>query len=123
MTLVIEAMVSRLIAARSHVDTDVRPYVCISEQCGNFPPSFATRKEWRTHMREKHRADWAQYIHRPSKWFCTFGHSPPLPFPDENLLLQHLSEEHSNLFPAAELPNIAGGSKAADPSEAWVCPL
>ncbi|KAL8420551.1 hypothetical protein RB594_003366 [Gaeumannomyces avenae] len=106
---------------RMHVDEDLEPYICISEQCGNLPPAFSTREDWRKHMRSKHRADWAQYMHRPHRWLCTIKHSPPRPFESEQLLLDHLRKEHSEDFPEAELVLIASRSKVPVPSEAYIC--
>ncbi|KAK0710128.1 hypothetical protein B0T26DRAFT_597081, partial [Lasiosphaeria miniovina] len=107
---------------RHHVDEDLKPYVCISEQCGNLPPAFSTREEWRNHMADKHCPDWVQYIHRPSRWLCT-AKSACLSFKSEQLLLDHLRADHSQDTPDAQLVLTASRSKVPIPSEPNTCPF
>ncbi|SPO05897.1 uncharacterized protein DNG_08586 [Cephalotrichum gorgonifer] len=108
--------------SKLHVDEDLKPYVCISEQCGNLPPAFSTRQDWRNHMQNKHGADWARYIH-PSRhhWLCTLQHSTPFTFDSEELLLEHLRGEHPKDLPDSQYALIASRSKVPMPSEAQIC--
>lgn len=109
--------------SRSHVNEDLRPYVCISEDCGNIPPSFATRDDWRAHMQTKHRSDWVPYIHRPQHWICPLNDSAVCQFPSQNDLLKHLETVHSGDIPGTDLVHIATKSKIPMPLRANVCPL
>ncbi|RSL48343.1 hypothetical protein CEP54_012970 [Fusarium duplospermum] len=109
---------------RLHVDQDLQPYVCISEECGNLPPAFATRAAWLNHMQHKKPgSDWAQYIHRPHRWLCALRHDGRLAFDSENLLLEHLRRDHCQDIPGPRRPVIASKSKVPVPLEATTCPL
>ncbi|KXH42603.1 protein kinase domain-containing protein [Colletotrichum simmondsii] len=50
---------------RKHVNQDLRPYICVSEQCAFIQPPVGFEKYygWREHMEKAHGADWTQHIH------------------------------------------------------------
>ncbi|KAI3320651.1 hypothetical protein HD806DRAFT_505789 [Xylariaceae sp. AK1471] len=111
---------------RNHFDTDLRPYVCVSEECGGFPISFSNIKEWKAHMHNNHRADWTQYIHRVM-WRCPYCSGDAEPFLTKDLLVRHLTEKQAEDHAAAvdklELARIIAKSKFARPRSANQCPL
>lgn len=107
---------------RGHVEEDLQPYVCISEQCGNLPPAFSTREDWRNHMRDEHRPDWARRIHRPSRWLCPLPHGETYSCDTEKLLLGHLTVEHPDI-PDVQKTLIASRSKVLIPLESYTCPF
>ncbi|KAK1547678.1 protein kinase domain-containing protein [Colletotrichum paranaense] len=51
---------------RNHVNQDLKPYICISEDCASFQPPirFAKSRKWREHMEKTHGNDWDQHIHK-----------------------------------------------------------
>ncbi|KAF6810499.1 protein kinase [Colletotrichum sojae] len=48
---------------RKHVDEDLKPFVCISEQCNDTVVGFAKYSTWRKHMEDDHGENWIQYAH------------------------------------------------------------
>ncbi|KAF6816890.1 hypothetical protein CMUS01_12193 [Colletotrichum musicola] len=48
---------------RKHVNEDLKPFVCISEQCNEAVVGFARYSSWRKHMEDDHGANWIQYTH------------------------------------------------------------
>lgn len=113
---------------RKHVDADLRPYVCVSEHCGDFPPSFSTVPDWESHMKEKHRFDWPRYIHR-ARWTCPRCPEEPEKtyFPTEAALARHLSQDatvsHRPVPDAMEISIITAGCKELNPIDEDDCPL
>jgi hypothetical protein len=112
---------------RKHVDADLRPYVCVSEHCGDFSPSFSTVHDWKSHMEEKHRFDWPRYVHR-ARWACP--RCPKLEksyFPTDTALSRHLSENtpasHHPVLDAMEISKITAGCKQFNPIGEDDCPL
>ncbi|KAJ8131402.1 hypothetical protein O1611_g2222 [Lasiodiplodia mahajangana] len=56
--------VSRVQIDRRHVDEDLSPFVCISNDC-EPTPAFSKYDDWDQHMRTYHDMDWAQTIYIP----------------------------------------------------------
>ncbi|CAM1505662.1 Fc.00g112990.m01.CDS01 [Cosmosporella sp. VM-42] len=57
----------------THVDGDVQPYVCLSEDCARPPLFFVHMGGWLEHMRNMHSAEWTRRIHMTT-WYCDSGH-------------------------------------------------
>ncbi|KHN96556.1 Protein kinase-like domain protein [Metarhizium album ARSEF 1941] len=83
---------------RKHHDADLKPFVCVSEDCGTLPPSFSTLKQWKYHMQDNHGKDWTQWIHN-RLWQCPFC-SEGEPFLTKELLLQHMTEDQAEEHPS-----------------------
>ncbi|KAF2176066.1 hypothetical protein K469DRAFT_700459 [Zopfia rhizophila CBS 207.26] len=81
---------------KRHVDHDLNPYLCVSEDCQDCP-SFPKEKTWAKHMMEEHGKEWPRYIHPTPLWRCDRpGHkddTAPL-FRDRNDFEQHLRTVH-----------------------------
>ncbi|KAL8375693.1 hypothetical protein RB595_007010 [Gaeumannomyces hyphopodioides] len=109
-----------------HLIADLRPYVCVSEECRSFPTSFRSTKEWRAHMNENHGSEWSQYIHR-IKWSCPFCGDQAGPISSEDLLVRHLThdqaEKHPPAMDAFERAKAKSRGRAANPRQANHCPL
>lgn len=117
-----------LIDPSKHFDADMRPYVCISEECGDFPPSFSSRGKWLSHMKETHGASWVQHVHR-TQWICQQcpedSNERKTGFPTKDLLLNHLSKpggKHQLLDPL-DIAMVAAESQRLNPDGADNCPL
>ncbi|GAP84977.2 putative serine threonine protein kinase [Rosellinia necatrix] len=85
---------------RAHIDKDLRPYVCISEQCRGFPVDFFNVKEWKAHMQNAHHADWIQFVHRVT-WQCPHCNDN---FMTKELLHNHLTENHQKHYATSPDP-------------------
>lgn len=113
---------------RKHVDKDLRPYVCVSEHCEDFSPSFSTVRDWKSHMEKKHRFDWPRYVHR-ARWACPSCPKEPEKayFPTEAALARHLSDDasssHDLVLDSMEISRIAAGCKEFNPISEDDCPL
>ncbi|PTB51390.1 hypothetical protein M431DRAFT_19399 [Trichoderma harzianum CBS 226.95] len=55
----------------AHATKDIKPYVCISEDCMSDIQFFERRKDWIDHMHKFHTPYWAQYMHKPLRWKCS----------------------------------------------------
>ncbi|KAH8744344.1 hypothetical protein F5882DRAFT_313190, partial [Hyaloscypha sp. PMI_1271] len=121
----VECQFLTFLCSRGHVDTDIQPYACLFDDCGSFPPSFASPKPWFNHMKERHGPDWAQYIHPDFQYRCALEHDTNISFvtEDEDSLFQHLVTAHSEGFEESELHDIARRSKVAIPSSVAKCIL
>ncbi|KAJ3532755.1 hypothetical protein NM208_g8295 [Fusarium decemcellulare] len=109
---------------REHVDADLRPYVCLSEQCQDFPLSFINVEEWQSHMEENHHPDWPRYVHRV-RWSCAY--CPDEFFLTEDALSLHLSgkdvEFHPTVMSPVEISRMTAKGKRFNPREEGSCPL
>ncbi|KAF2969199.1 hypothetical protein GQX73_g4309 [Xylaria multiplex] len=108
---------------RNHIDEDLRPYACISNDCVAHPVSFSTVEEWKTHMNDTHPTNWTQYIHRVT-WRCQYCDNS---FLVEELLKFHLTQNHSKNhevpLDSFELDIITLRSKFKRPRNPDECPL
>lgn len=59
---------------RRHYMRDLQPYVCLSEDCRESRPSFASSFEWFNHMKSDHSDSWSLRIHNKPAWLCTAKH-------------------------------------------------
>ncbi|KAJ2987333.1 hypothetical protein NUW58_g4567 [Xylaria curta] len=111
---------------RNHLDADLQPYVCVSEECGSFPTSFSNVKEWKSHMHNNHRTDWNRYIHRVT-WRCPYCRDDSGIFLAKDLLIRHLTENqeasHAVVTDKLELAKIVAKSTFVAPRSANECPL
>ncbi|KAM0549948.1 hypothetical protein ACHAPJ_009195 [Fusarium lateritium] len=111
---------------RNHLNEDLRPYTCISEECRNFPTSFSTVKEWKTHLCDKHDPNWTRYIYR-IKWHCPYCPKEEVYFWTQELLARHLTEDGAGKHPAhldkLELARVTARGKTGIPRDETECPL
>ncbi|KAI8634154.1 hypothetical protein F5Y19DRAFT_412147 [Xylariaceae sp. FL1651] len=109
-----------------HLNADLNPYVCVSEECSNYPTSFSSAKEWRAHMNESHGTEWARYIHRVT-WLCPLCGDDAGSFPSEDLLVRHLTKyeagKHPSVPDAFELSKLKAKGRVSKPRPADECPL
>ncbi|KAG4292644.1 hypothetical protein FPRO06_12132 [Fusarium proliferatum] len=110
----------------AHLNADIRPYICVSEACKNFPIDFTTAKEWEAHMENTHGAEWACDIHRV-KWYCESCGDKAGPFSSEDFLAYHLKdtsiEGHKRSMDEFELDRIKSSCKKICRREPNSCPL
>ncbi|EHK18146.1 uncharacterized protein TRIVIDRAFT_123746, partial [Trichoderma virens Gv29-8] len=95
---------------RQHIDRDLKPYVCISEECPEAHPTYSTFDEWFSHM-GCHNRRWYQQIYSSSTWVCTICEFNPGDYSNPQALYLHLKESHSNTFTNEQLQVISRQSK------------
>ncbi|KAF2106156.1 hypothetical protein BDV96DRAFT_607675 [Lophiotrema nucula] len=112
-----------------HLDEDIQPYVCLSEECIAPLLFFASMKQWIDHMSSMHSNDWNRKIHM-STWYCDIGHAK-IPFNDlEGLegFTTHMKnpESHPNQQPpsASQLDTLSRTKQEVlEREKLYVCPL
>lgn len=76
------------------MNRDVKPFVCLSEQC-RWPVLFFTRMEqWIEHMNKMHSHEWTRTIHSAS-WICDTGHDA-IQFTDVESFREHMDDKGSH---------------------------
>lgn len=105
------------------MDSDLDPYICISERCVDNP-TFSSVKSWQSHMRKEHGNEWSRYVHESPTWHCnlehdkTFSFSSLLQFEDHCRVKHKLGKSSPEDFKAFANQSISWESRQLD-----VCPL
>lgn len=84
-----------------HVDEDIQPYVCLSEECTAPLLFFTSMKQWIDHMNFVHSKQWTRNIHT-STWYCHIGHQETS-FYDLESFVEHMKAPRSH--PGREPPS------------------
>ncbi|KAI8656521.1 hypothetical protein NCS56_01256400 [Fusarium sp. Ph1] len=111
---------------RSHVDQDLKPYVCISQHCSKNLLFFADRTSWIRHMRQVHTAMWIRHLHNHLMWKCALPHDRNIvsEYPTKESLLEHMKAEHQDICEKDEdLTNLASSSGISIPRPLNICPI
>lgn len=115
---------------RAHVDRDIEPYVCISEECKEPIQFFVHSREWKDHMQQFHTLDWTQRIYT-TVWYCDMDHSD-LPkqrieddftYQEKEELVEHLSSAHENALTRVQILARTRRSKTQKQRGPFICPL
>lgn len=87
-----------------HLDEDVQPYVCLSEECTTPLLFFVGMKQWVDHMNSVHSKQWNRKIHM-STWYCDIGHEKTHQFDDLESFIAHMKapESHPDRQPPSDL--------------------
>ncbi|KAI8679514.1 hypothetical protein NCS57_00229600 [Fusarium keratoplasticum] len=107
---------------KAHVDADLHPYVCISEQCKEPLKFFQRKQDWVEHMQTRHTLEWAQKIHT-EVWQCDIGHSETKYFDQKDHYLDHLKTQHDGQFTSSQIQGRARRNKKTATREPFVCPF
>ncbi|KAI1459016.1 hypothetical protein F4805DRAFT_456097 [Annulohypoxylon moriforme] len=105
-----------------HVDRDLLPYICLSEDCMEPMVQFERFEQWNKHMKEKHTLEWTEKVYA-RKWICDADHISPLSFDSLRLLKTHMNEFHADLFDDVQLKVLAEQSAVQAPRDPGTCPL
>ncbi|KAK1252949.1 LOW QUALITY PROTEIN: hypothetical protein MKX08_004136 [Trichoderma sp. CBMAI-0020] len=108
---------------RRHVDSDLRPYVCLYDSCSASPNAFDRFTPWLNHMEEHHSINWIKTINYKTIWRCDIEHKPPEQFDDEAMLRDYMQKHHIELFTESQLAAIARRSSVRIPGSQDTCPL
>jgi hypothetical protein len=107
---------------RAHVDRDLEPYICLSEECKEPLRFFVRKREWAEHMQTRHTMTWTQQVHT-EKWYCDIGHSDALEFDEKEPFLTHLKAEHGETLSKSQLQGRARRNRRVANRDPFVCPL
>ncbi|KAH7133080.1 hypothetical protein B0J13DRAFT_450677, partial [Dactylonectria estremocensis] len=107
---------------KAHVDQDLEPYVCISEECREPPRYFVRRRDWLDHMQKRHSMTWAEKIHT-EQWYCDIGHDDPLEFDERGSFVNHLKCEHGDQLTKSKLEGRARRNRRIATRDRFICPL
>ncbi|KAK1248919.1 hypothetical protein MKX08_007139 [Trichoderma sp. CBMAI-0020] len=77
-----------------HVNRDVKPFVCLSEQCRSPVLFFASMERWIEHMNKMHSHEWTRKIH-PASWICDTNHDA-IQFKDVESFREHMNDTDSH---------------------------
>ncbi|KAH8600195.1 hypothetical protein B0O99DRAFT_682639 [Bisporella sp. PMI_857] len=112
---------------RNHVNEDLEPYVCISENCAANLRFFATEKLWLMHMKQAHTAIWIRHLHNTRSWVCPIPHTSlyagETSFNSCDELYNHMTLIHSGSHKHSELRAISRKSEVRHPRNVDTCPL
>ncbi|KAH8886180.1 hypothetical protein GQ53DRAFT_809774, partial [Thozetella sp. PMI_491] len=75
-----------------HVDKDIRPFVCLSENCNQPLHFFRHFSDWERHMVEKHSPNWPREVHS-AIWYCDIKHQS-VEFSRREEFESHLKNDH-----------------------------
>ncbi|KAE8441484.1 hypothetical protein EG329_004908 [Mollisiaceae sp. DMI_Dod_QoI] len=107
---------------KAHVDRDLEPYVCISEECSDPLRYFVHMRDWMEHMQTRHTMTWAQKVHT-EKWYCDIDHKDFEEFDEKGLLLAHLEANHGHQLTQSKLEGRARRNRRIATRDPFVCPL
>ena len=106
---------------RRHVDADLKPYVCISEECRETLPLFIEFQEWFQHMQESHSLEWPQNVHK-MMWCCPVCHFHE-PFRSKIDFEEHMKASHAEKFTESQILTLTRRSMRLFPRAPSTCPL
>lgn len=92
-----------LICTRDHLNEDIEPYVCLSEECMSPLLFFAHMNQWVEHMNSSHSKQWNTTIHM-STWYCDTDHQLSQ-FNELESFIDHMRDPTNH--PGRPLPGIA----------------
>lgn len=112
-TLISRIYVKRLkFPGREHVFRDLRPYICLLEDCASPDQDFERRNDWSSHMFQEHWWEWA----------CPFGCNNN--FFSASGLRQHLGSVHAANVSTRSIDSIISHSIKPDLVQCQgICPL
>ncbi|KAL6815028.1 hypothetical protein J3E69DRAFT_105352 [Trichoderma sp. SZMC 28015] len=107
---------------RRHVDRDLEPYICLSEECAESSAGFSTFEDWSDHM-QTHGQRWHQDVYLMPSWICAICEDDHNAFGDPENLHSHMQETHIDQFSAEQIQIISRRSKISRRRSLNECPL
>ncbi|KAI1317244.1 hypothetical protein F5Y16DRAFT_392874 [Xylariaceae sp. FL0255] len=109
-----------------HVDQDIEPYVCISEDCIEPPQYFTSLQDWTGHMQTRHSMSWSEQIHT-ERWHCDVDHNEPgrgpPEFDEKAKFLNHLNTCHGDKLTQSQILGRVRRNRRIATRDPFVCPL
>ncbi|KAI0474544.1 hypothetical protein F4859DRAFT_521621 [Xylaria cf. heliscus] len=110
-------------AWRAHFREDLKPYVCISEDCAENLEYFSSLQKWREHMNNCHSPEWTQEIHKLDTWYCDSDQHEFKHFSCSLDLGKHLMEAHGDRYKPEEIQRMTTHNVLLRPRASTECPL
>ena len=79
---------------RSHVRSDFKAFICLSETCPGPVRTFPRFSEWHEHMISVHGETWYQEVYPPMAWVCPICRHGRSEFIEPQDLHDHLGLDH-----------------------------
>ncbi|KAG5804767.1 hypothetical protein H9Q74_010283 [Fusarium xylarioides] len=105
-----------------HVDNDLEPYTCISEDCVEPPQLFSRYEAWAKHMEDKHSSRWTELVHKPTSWCCDTDHEEQY-FEVESEFDEHVREAHRNCGEEDEIVELKEWCEVRRARPPYTCPI
>ncbi|KLO82179.1 Uncharacterized protein LW93_9362 [Fusarium fujikuroi] len=105
-----------------HVDDDLEPYTCISEDCVEPPHLFSRYEAWVKHMEDKHSCRWTELVHKPISWCCDIGHEEQY-FETERDFDEHLRTSHQDYGEEDEIAELKEWCEFRRARPPYTCPI
>ncbi|KAK6542351.1 hypothetical protein TWF694_006310 [Orbilia ellipsospora] len=106
---------------RHHIDNDIEPYSCISEECRTAPIQFVKYDTWLQHMSKHGPSETAWNVHL-SGWGCPICECLG-PFSREEDFMRHMEIKHAGEFTKQQRLTLAKRSFIYMPRDKFVCPF
>lgn len=114
---------------RNHVNEDLEPYVCISENCAENLRFFPSERLWLQHMRQAHTTTWIRHLHTSDavSWVCPMHHANTYTgqtmFGSHGDLYGHMTQVHQDSLKDSEIVAMVKRSETRKPRSMDICPL
>ncbi|KAG4255639.1 serine/threonine protein kinase [Fusarium proliferatum] len=105
-----------------HVDDDLEPYTCISEDCVEPPHLFSRYESWVKHMEDKHSCRWTELVHKPISWCCDTGHEEQY-FETVRDFDEHLRTSHQDYGEEDEIAELKEWCEFRRARPPYTCPI
>ncbi|OAA37531.1 C2H2 finger domain-containing protein [Beauveria brongniartii RCEF 3172] len=89
---------------------DMKPYMCLVEECLESVSGYATFQEWFNHM-ENHSPTWNQELYQSPTWICAICEQREVAFSGPEDLSAHMKQSHASRFSDKQLDIIAYRSR------------
>lgn len=77
---------------------DLKPYICVFEECSIPETVFDNFQDWIMHMKAEQ---------MPPEWLCVSPSHGPITFKSQDLFEIHMRAQHPRAFTEAQLPALA----------------
>ncbi|EPE02713.1 hypothetical protein F503_04062 [Ophiostoma piceae UAMH 11346] len=105
-----------------HIQSDLKLYTCISEDCCQPPLLFERYAEWKKHMDNAHTLQWTMNVHSPASWSCDLDHNEEW-FSKEEDYESHMLARHSDQINGYEMDDLKELASAKQPRTWDTCPI
>ncbi|EPS45578.1 hypothetical protein H072_455 [Dactylellina haptotyla CBS 200.50] len=106
---------------QQHVDSDLEPYVCISEKCSAAPIHFSKYEDWLRHMSDHGPSVTAWDVHL-SAWKCPICENSE-GFRWKPDFVNHIESSHGDRFTSGQLNTLSKRNIISIPRDKFVCPF
>ncbi|KAJ5675983.1 hypothetical protein N7462_008880 [Penicillium macrosclerotiorum] len=108
---------------REHINEDFEPYICLSEECAEYMPRFASSRQWLEHMVTAHGENWHQEVYAPASWICPLCAELEASFNSPEDLSAHIDNLHIEISREQQIKAIVRQSMLQCPRPLGTCPL